>query len=187
MKKLSLLLALTALSMFVFGCAKPDATSSGSTATHTDDDGHEHGTDEHEGHEGHDHAAADHAPPHGGHLIELGRNHEYHAELVDDHKTESIIIYIMDGDMKPLSINQASVSLVLTAGDNTQTFELLSSQPGGSSEFTSNDEAMMGMIETEGVTGKLRVTINEKPFSGSFEHHAHGYDEKADSHEGHDH
>lgn len=168
MKKLSLLFALAAISMFAFGCARPDTNTTGSTGV--DDHGHDHGSD---GHEGHDHAHADHAAPHGGHLIDLGRNHEYHAELVDDHESEAITIYIMDGDLKPLAIKQSSVSLVLTAGDNTQTFELPGTNPESSSEFTSSDEKLMGMIDTRGVTGKLRVTINDKPFSGSFEHHEH--------------
>jgi hypothetical protein len=98
-------------------------------------------------------------------LIEIGRNHEYHAELVDDHKTESITVYMMDSHMESLTVNQASISLVLTAGDRTETFELLGSQPGGSSEFASSDAKMMEMIEGEEVKGKLRVTIDGKPFS----------------------
>ena len=168
MKKLSLFFAFAAISMFAIGCAKPDPKTSDSTGV--DDHGHDHGT---EGHEGHDHGASDHSAPHGGHLIELGHAHEYHAELVDDHETESIMIYIMDGDMKPLAINQASVSLVLTAGDNTRTFELPASQTESSSEFSSSDETLMAMIDTKGVTGKLRVTINDKQMSGAFEHHEH--------------
>lgn len=178
MNKLTLLLSLAAISVFGLGCEPPVSHTSGSNSSN--DHGHEHGP---EGHEGHDHANSDHTAPHGGHLIELGYSHEYHAELVDNHETESVTIYIMDGDMKPLSIDQASVSLVLTAGDNTQTFELPESQLDGSSEFTSNDEKLMEMIDTEGVTGKLRVTIKDKPYSGTFEHTEHDHDD----HDGHKH
>ena len=113
-------------------------------------------------------------------MIEIGRNHEYHAELVDDHKTESITVYMMDGHMEPLTVDQSSISLVLTAGGDTETFELTASQSGGSDQFSSNDENMMEMFEDEAVKGKLRVTIDGKPFTGSFDHHGHSHDDDHD-------
>jgi hypothetical protein len=184
MKTFSTLLAIAVLSMFSIGCEKPAVPPVGVPGNPTEDNGHAP-----DAHEGHDHAAADHTAPHGGHLIELGRNHEYHAELVDDHNTETLVVYMMDGDMKPLTINQASVSLVITSGEKTETFELRGSQPGGSSEFRSNDEAMMGLFDAEEAKGKLRATIDGKPFTGTFNHQAHGHDhaEPTASHEGHDH
>jgi hypothetical protein len=184
MKKLSLILALFAVSAFAIGCDNGASTKSGEVDPHA---GHDHSAGEHDDHEGHDHAAHDHSPKHGGHLIELGRNHEYHAELVDDHKTESITIYMMDSHMESLTVNQASISLVLTAGNKTETFELMASQPGGSSKFASSDAKMMEMIEGEEVKGKLRVTIDGKPFSGTFDHHGHGHEEGGDAHAGHNH
>lgn len=187
MKTFSLLLGLIAVSIFAIGCDQSQTTDSGSVNTQKEDPhaGHNHGDD---GHDGHDHAAHDHSPKHGGHLIEIGRNHEYHAELVDDHKTESITVYMMDSHMEPLTLNEASISLVLTAGDKTETFELLASQPGGSAEFSSNDAKMMEMIEGEAVKGKLRVNIDGKPFSGAFDHHGHGHEgEAGDGHAGHNH
>ena len=170
--------------MFALGCDLPETGGSNSTDTHQDDTqaGHDH-----DSHDGHDHAAHDQSPKHGGHLIELGRNHEYHAELVDDHKTGSITIYMMDSHMEQLSLNAASITLVLTAGDQTEAFELLASQSGGSSEFSSDDAKMMEMIEGEDVKGKLRVNIVGKPFSGTFDHHKHGHEGEGDSHTGHNH
>ena len=174
MKNLALLFTCFAISIFAIGCADSAQKGTGSTDTHSEDDGHDH--DDHDGHDhgdhdGHDHAAHDHTAKHGGHLIEIGRNHEYHAELVDDHKTESITVYMMDSHMEPLTVKSSSISLVLTAGDETKTFELMASQPGGSAEFKSSDAKMMEMIEGEDVKGKLRVTIDGKPFSGTFDHH----------------
>jgi hypothetical protein len=177
MKTLSLTIALVALSLFAIGCDKSGSSTNGTTDKPGEVDPHA----------GHDHAAHDHTAKHGGHLIEIGRNHEYHAELVDDHKTESITVYMMDAHMEPLTVKQASISLSLTAGDKTQAFELLASQPGGSSEFKSRDESMMGLIETDGVKGKLRITIDGKPFTGTFDHQAHDHDESSDSHAGHNH
>ena len=190
MRTLSFTLTLVALSLFTIGCDNLGSPTNGTTDKTGEVDphaGHDHSSGGADEHEGHDHAAQDHTAKHGGHLIELGRNHEYHAELVDDHKTESITVYMMDADMEPLTVKQASINLILTAGDKTETYDLLASQPGGSSEFKSSDEAMMGMIETEGVKGKLRVTIDGKPFTGSFDHQAHGHEESGDSHAGHNH
>ena len=159
-------------SLFV-GCGDSNTNETGAKDVKATGDGHDHD---------HDH---DHKPKHGGHLIEIGRNHEYHAELVDDHKTESITVYLMDSHMEPLKIKDSTISLVLTAGDETKKFDLLSSEPGGSDEFSSNDSSLMEMIEKEEVKGKLRINIKGKPYSGAFEHHAHGHDD--DSHKGHDH
>ncbi len=162
-------ITLVAISLILFagGCEDSATTNSASTDAHSEDDEHA----------GHSH---DHSPKHGGHLIEIGRNHEYHAELVDDHKTESITVYMMDGHMEPLTVDQSSISLVLTAGGDTETFELTASQSGGSDQFSSNDENMMEMFEDEAVKGKLRVTIDGKPFTGSFDHHGHSHDDDHD-------
>jgi len=181
MKNLALLFACFAVSAFAVGCTNDDGTGNG-----TDNGNNSNETNDKDDHDGHDHADHDHKPKHGGHLIEIGRDHKYHAELVDDHKTESVTVYMMDGDMEPLTIKQSSISLVLTSDDKTQTFELMATQPGGSSEFSSNDAKMMEMIDGEDVTGKLRINIDGKPVSGSFDHHAHGHDGDGDDH-GHDH
>lgn len=167
MKKTSLVIALLSVTMFSIGCGDNTKTEEKKTGTQTAADALDHDT--------HDHTA-----PNGGVLIDLGRNHEYHAEFVDDHKTETISIHIMDGDLKPLSIKQTSVTLVLTAGDDTQSFDLMSSQPDGSSVFSSKDEKLKTMADLDHVEGKLRVTIADKPFTGSF--HLDGED-----HSGHDH
>lgn len=168
----SMTLFTIALAMLTIGCDDSATSNTASTDAHTEDDGHA----------GHSH---DHSPKHGGHLIEIGRNHEYHAELVDDHETESVTVFMMDDHMEALTVNQSSISLVLTAGDTTQTFELAASKEGGSDEFSSKDAKLMELIEGEEVKGKLRVTIDGKPFTGTFDHH--GHDHEDDDHSGHDH
>ena len=177
MKKHSILLGIVAVSLFAIGCGQTTTSKTNESDPQKKDDPHA----------GHDHAADDHTPKHGGHLIEIGRNHEYHAELVDDHKTESVTIYMMDSHMEPLTLKESSISLVLTAGDKTETFELLGIQPGGSASFSSNDAKLMAMIEGEDVKGKVRVNIDGKPYSGAFEHHGHGHVDGDDSHAGHNH
>jgi hypothetical protein len=46
---------------------------------------------------------------------------------------------------------------------------------------------MMEMMEGEDIKGKLRVTIEGKPYSGAFDHHGHGHEGEGDSHAGHNH
>ena len=169
MRKISLVFVAVAISTLAVGCGDMDTAKNVSTGVQGTDVGHE-------GHDGHDHAAVAHAAPHGGQLIELGRSHEFHAELLDDDQTGSIKIYILDSHLEPFSIGQSSISLVLTNGENTQTFELPASQAEGSSEFKSTDSTLMSMLDRDGTKGKLRVTINDQPFSGTFEHHAHDHD-----------
>ena len=129
-------------------------------------------------------ASRDHSARHGGHLIEIGRNHEYHAELVDDQKSQTVTIYMLDSHMESLTLNEPSIDLVLTENDVTESFVLTAIQTGGSSEFVSSDEAMLELFKDKTVKGKLRVNIEGKPFSGSFDHHPHDDDE---SHAEHDH
>ena len=178
MKILTLLFTLFAIAMCVIGCDRPATNAPGASETNSKD----HGPDDHEGH---DHAEYDHAAPHGGHLIELGRNHEYHAELVDDQKTETITVYLMDSQLKPFKLKASSISLMLTTGNQTETFELQANRNGGSSEFSSADGKMMEMIGREHATGKLRVMIDGKPYNGTFDHHEHDHQEESDSHAAH--
>ncbi len=170
MKTFAITFTFFALSLFAIGCENTSSSKPGTEKTAGSDDGHDHGA---EGHDGHDHAAHDHSTKYGGQLIELGRNHEYHAELVDDHKTETITVHMMDNHMEPLVVKQPSISLVLTVGEQTTTFELPGANPEGSTEFSSSDETMMSMIDAKAVKGKLRVTIDGKPFTGTFDHHDH--------------
>jgi hypothetical protein len=176
MNKLPLILAGLGIALLTFGCNNGSSTSSTANPSKQSASGGD-------GHEGHDHGAHDQKAPHGGHLIELGRNHEYHAELLDDHKTETVTIYMMDGDMKPLAIPEPSVSLILSEGENNETFELLANQKGSAAEFSSQDEKLMAMIEKEKVQCKLRVTLDGKSFTGAFTHLAHGHEDS----DGHDH
>lgn len=183
MKRNFLFLAMIAMAAFSFasvGC--DDGTSSGD-----DPKAGQQGQDDHAGH---DHSAHDHSAPHGGHLIELGRDHEYHAELVDDHETDTATIYMLDADMKPMEHDAESVTLVLTAGDNTGTFKLSANASGGPGEYTSQEPGLFKLLDVEGAAGKLRTDIGGKPFTGSFEHHAHGdHDHAAHDHkegDGHD-
>jgi hypothetical protein len=55
----------------------------------------------------------EHKGPHDGHVIELGRNHEYHAEIVEDEGCQLVTVYILGDDMKELSIASEKLTMSL--------------------------------------------------------------------------
>ena len=138
----------------------------------------------------HDHGAGDRPAPHGGHIIELGRNHQYHAELVEDEKAHSVTVYILDKDMKELPIDQRSVVVNLVVDGKAQTFELTAAgaQEGKASRFVSSGKALFEALHEHEATGKLRVTINGSPYSGEIAHdHDHDHDHDDHDHDGKEH
>ena len=190
MRRLSLLFAMAAISVFSIGC--DDGATAGGSGSAQDDHGHSH-----EGEHGHDHSENSHASgshaghghtelgPNNGHIIDLGRAHEYHAELLEDFDSNTITVFMHDGALKPMKIAQEKITLVLTAGEKASSFELSAIEAGEGSAFRSDDASVMKMIESGTVNGKLRVTIEDKPFSGTFVHEPHGQSSHGQS--GHQH
>lgn len=201
------LLALFALAIFIGGCSnsgsndqKPAAASGSQTTIASghdrdegdhDRDGHDHDKGDQD-HDGHDHAegdqdsrdsSAEHEGPHGGHVIELGHNHQYHAELVENEDTSTVTVFMLDQDMKELAIDQASVTMNLMVDGQVQSFELAAAgaAAGGASRFDAAGNALFEALHEHEASGKLRVTIDGSPYSGEVEHHPHGeHDEHED-------
>ena len=81
---------LFAASLTLVGCgSSTQAPKSSPQAEHEDHEGHDHDAHPHD-----DHAHPSEGPHHGS-LIELG-NEDYHGELVHDHATGSVTIYLLD-------------------------------------------------------------------------------------------
>jgi len=158
---------------------------------------------------GHDHGAhGAHDGPHGGQVVVLGGNHEYHAELVKDTDAKQVSVYMLDGQMKPLAIAADSVTINLTINGKPQSFTLAAVNPtdGKAEQFDAVDAALYEALLYEAfyeamedqsptpthVTGRLSVTIDGTPFIGNLELSAHdhgdGHDHAAhDADDGHDH
>jgi len=174
-------LALLTLVMFISGCSDSPSSNqdpsevSGSPAATSG--GHDH-DDDHSGH-GHE---DEHQGPHGGHVIELGRNHEYHAELVEDEEAGTVIVYLLDKDLKELPIDQSSIVMNLTVDGQAKTFELASADANGgkTARFDATGRSLFEALHEHEATGKLQVSINGTPYSGAVEHHHHGDDEDAE-------
>ncbi len=186
-KKLSLIIAL-AIALGLSGCGDGIPPQKRPPAA-TDEHGHDHDGDDH-GHDDQENGAhaEQHAAggPHGGHIIELSHDHTYHAELTDDHSTDTVTVYMLDKDLKQAKTDQTSVTVVLTADGKTESYEL----SGDGSKFSASSTTMLELLEAEGATGKLRVTIDGKAMSGNFTHHEYfdaDHGEHGHNDHGHDH
>jgi len=178
MKRLSYFTAIIAVICFCFSTSGCDQTTNNAASkqmgSNTEDHGHDHDGDDHGHSHGDESQEHGHDSPRGGQIIELGRDHSFHAELTDNHDDESITIYILDGRMKDKKISAETISLTLMAGDAAETFELAAgTESGKGSSYTISDETAFDMLESSGTVGKLRVTIDDKPYMGTFEHDEH--------------
>lgn len=146
-------------------------------------------------HAGHDHGAdagAEHPTegPHGGHLIELG-DEKYHAELLHDEKTHAVTVHLLDAAGKePVAAPLEEITLQLFQDGQFVKYALKAVQAqGGASQFEIIDEALCdALCHEDELRGRIQVTINGKPYTGTIEHSSHeGHDHEGDAHEGDDH
>jgi len=186
------LTAVAALSVSLAGCGSNSSETPTNKVAGTppplaaDADHDDHAGHDHDDSAGHEHPTEG---PHGGHLIELG-NEEYHAELLHDENTRTVTIHLLDGAGKqPVAIPQTEITLQLFQGGQFVKYALKSVQgPGGSagaaSRFEIVDAALCNTLCDEDETrGRLQVSINGKPYTGTIEHSSHGDHD----HEGHEH
>jgi hypothetical protein len=183
------LAAVAALSISLAGCSSesPAEKTPAAQSGHYEGDGHNHSGEEtaHFDGDGHDHgadAANEHPTegPHGGRLIELG-NKEFHAELLPDETTHKVAIHLLDAAGKqPVAIPQPEIALQLFQDGQFVKHALKAVQgpgdpAGAASQFEIVDAKLCDALShEEETTGRLQVTIDGKPFSGTIEHSTHG-------------
>jgi hypothetical protein len=196
-------LTLLAVTFFFLGCGSDSADTPvqkvggapPQSASATDHSDHE----DHGDHEGHDHgdAAAQEHPtegPHGGHLIELG-NEEYHAELLHDENTHTVAIHLLDATGKqPVPISSSEITVQLFQGGQFVKYALKGVESPGDptaavSQFQIVDAALCDALSHEQeIKGRLQVTIDGKPYTGTIQHSSHGdHDHEGHDHAGHEH
>ncbi len=124
--------------------------------------------------------------PHGGHLIELG-NEEYHAELLHDEQTHTVTVHLLDAAGKqPVSVPQMEITMQLFQDGEFVSYALKAvpaegDATGAASEFQIVDDALCDELSGQHeLRGRLQVTIDQQPYTGTIEHGSHG-------HEGHEH
>lgn len=128
--------------------------------------------------------------PHGGVLIELGGNHEFHAELLHNETTGEVAIHLLDGDAaNPVAIMDPEIVINVRLPDGGAQFPLKAKSDGGdpdgvSSRFVSNDPKLGEALHHEQAQSQLVLNIDGKPYRGAIEHHhEHGHEHDHD----HDH
>ena len=117
--------------------------------------------------------------PHGGHLIELGRNHKYHAEIVEVDDDQSVLIYLLDTNMNNLSVDDSEVLMNIVRDGEVSTFKFEPAKAADgsrASHFVSQSADLFGMLHTEHeIMGKLNVKIEGVPYAGQLAHEAHDH------------
>jgi hypothetical protein len=169
--------ALLALALAA-GCSEtPQATTSGKSPAKKSEEGHDH----------HEHAHAS-TGPHGGPVIELGKE-DYHAELVHDEAVGTVTIYILDHEAKAaVAIDAKELRINLKHDGKGEQFKLAASPQEGdeaekSSRFVSEDKHLGEDLDGEGTEARLVVEIDGKSYTGKIEHkHDHDHDHEEGGH-----
>lgn len=110
--------------------------------------------------------------PHGGELVELGKE-AFHIEFV--HDTSGVVFYVLDGAVVDFVAIEAETLTVSLKRDGTvKSFELAASpQPedpaGNSSRFASSDPVFVQWMDAE-AEGAVVVAINGKSYTGKIVH-----------------
>ena len=136
-------------------------------------------------HSGHDHAHP-HEGPHGGHLIELGKE-EYHAEVTHDEATHTVTLYILDGAAKqavPIDAKELVINLSVEGKPRQYTLPALPQEgdaQGQSSRFQLANEELCEGLDAPKAKGRLNLTIAGKPYVGQIEAHDHAHGEAGHS------
>lgn len=134
----------------------------------------------HEG-DGHDHSPGEHSHigPHDGHLIELGSDEAFHAELIHDDKAHRVTIFILDGKAKNnVPISQPELAVNIVKGGSPKQFRLTAVSQANeprdmASCFQAENEELCTALDATDCKGRLAVNINGKQYIGEIEHHDH--------------
>lgn len=165
-----------ALILFV-GCSDSGKTPKNTSGTPTPKE---------EGPGAHDHPTKG---PHGGSLIELGKE-EFHAELLHDELGGTVTIYVLDSKAKTaVPISATEVVINLKHDGKGEQFKLAASpqesdEKGKSSRFVSKDKELVEDLDHAGAEPRLVIDVNGKSFTGEVHHEHSGkeHSEKEHSH-----
>lgn len=150
-------LVLLVLSAFVVGCGPTTSTTPTTPAKSNDPPSHNHPT----------------TGPHGGPIVEWSAEDELHLEVVIDHKTGAVTVYVLDEQVKD-SVAITTKTLTLSIPGTPPITVSLTADPdegdrvmkGVSSRFTGQDDALKsdqlfsgsvsGEKDGRGYTGKFK-------------------------------
>lgn len=140
------------------GCSNEQTPSGGGKPTPTAD-AHNHPT----------------TGPHGGQLIELGKE-EYHVEMLHDDASGTVTFYVLDGTAKKATpIDAVELVINLKHDGKPEQFKVAAQRDpadpdGKSSRFVSTDKELAEDLDAKGSEAELVVTIGGNQFRGSLAH-----------------
>ena len=114
--------------------------------------------------------------PHHGQLIALGEN-EYFAEIVDDEEAGVVTAYMLDNTARtPAAIESPDVTILTNHEGKSKKFRLskapeTTDAEGLSSCYKLADAKLSKDLGREGVRYYFSVTIEEKTYRSSVDHH----------------
>lgn len=123
--------------------------------------------------------------PHGGGIVELGKE-EYHAEILVDHDSHAVVVYVLGKDAKTAEPVDAQEITVTPEGKTALTLKAAPQKgdpDGKASKFELVDNGVVHDLMDAGfVHGDLSIKIGENSFTGHIDYHMDGSD-----HHDHDH
>lgn len=148
-------LVLLLIATLIVGCGPTASTTPTTPAKSNEPPSHNHPT----------------AGPHGGPLVEWGEE-ELHLEVVIDHKTGSVTVYVLDEEVKkqvPITTDKLTLA---TSGTPSVTVTLTAdpdegdkATKGASSRFVGKDDALKG---DQLISGSVSGVKDGKPYTGKF-------------------
>ncbi len=103
--------------------------------------------------------------PRGGRLIDIGHNHKFHAEIVEDHEAETITLYIVDHDMNDVELEQNAITINVQVKGEFKVFNTIAGKP--------SDSDLFHALKDPKASGKIRLTISDTPYVGTIGGHGH--------------
>ncbi|MDX1962022.1 MAG: hypothetical protein SFX18_02640 [Pirellulales bacterium] len=132
-----------------------------------------------------EHAHPEHGP-HGGDLIELGKE-EYHVECVHDEKQKAIFFFLLDGEAKQLvAVPAAEIAINVKSKGRGKQYKVEAmpqkDDPKGTTTcFATKDATLIAVLEQHGIEAQLVIDIGNKQYRGKIAHdhdHAHEHSPK---------
>jgi len=114
--------------------------------------------------------------PHGGDLIELGKE-EYHLELLHDEKAGVLAFFLLDSSAKKMLASPAKEIYVnvKAAGKGKQYKIAPSPQPNDPKDnfscYATKDKELIETLDKHGIQASVMINIAGKQYVGKIEHH----------------
>lgn len=117
--------------------------------------------------------------PHGGQIIELGKE-EYHVEMLHDDATGTVTFYVLDSKAKTANpIDAVELVINLKHDGMPEQFKVPAQREttdpaGKSSRFVSTDKELAADLDAKGAEAELVVTMGGTQFRGALAHDHEG-------------